>query len=83
MEDRLRGRRFPPRRSPARWSTRIASAPSMSTPCQRAYAILARSMPVKIGQCQSSSGWKIRKIKGLACKSLKCISYWNRLGFGS
>jgi stalled ribosome rescue protein Dom34 len=37
-----------------------AAAQCMSTPCQRAYAILARSVPVKAGQWRSMSERKMR-----------------------
>ena len=56
---------------------------SVSTPCQPAYAILKRSMPVKAGECRALSEWKSREIKGLSRKSLVLLSYWNRWGFGS
>ena len=55
----------------------------MSTPCQRAYAYFARLVTMKTCQCPWVWREKIRQIKGLARKSLKCISYWNRWGFGS
>jgi hypothetical protein len=32
---------------------------------------------------ENQQAQKIRKNKGLARKSLKCLSYWNRWGFGS
>jgi hypothetical protein len=55
----------------------------VSTPCQPAYAIFARSAPVKEGECRSISEWKMLEIKGLVDKSLKSITNWNRWGFGS
>ncbi len=61
----------------------VAAAPCMSTPCQRAYADLARLVTVKIRQCPWVWRWKIRKIKGLVHKWLICLSYWNHWGFGS
>lgn len=64
-------------------SCRLNFGPIVSTPCQPAYACLARSVSVKTGQCRALSEWKMREIKGLGCKLLKCLSYLNRWGFGS
>ena len=69
------------------WGARLLTmhdqAVLMSTPCQRAYADFARLVTVKTCQCPWVWREKIRQIKGLARKSLKCLSYWNRYGFGS
>ena len=50
---------------------------SVSTPCQPAYADLARPMTVSAGESRVLSEWKMREIKGLSRKSLVLLSYWN------
>ena len=54
-----------------------------STPHQPATARFVPVLQVYPGECWWMHGSKLSLIKGLARKLLKCISYWNRSGFGS
>jgi len=54
-----------------------------STPPQPAYVGLVRSVTVREGQRRAMSEWKMREFKGLTCKLLNNLNYWNRLGLGS
>ena len=55
----------------------------ISTSPQPAYVGLVRSVTVREGQRRAMSEWKMREFKGLTCKLLNNLNYWNRLGLGS